>query len=129
MTYAADEQDAERRYRKEQRANWLRSISQLPPRMQKHQEEHGTKVPATVVDVLRMRKIGEGDTPTEDHTFRPRPPRHPPDFKRLHLEMRLELAERKLRIAEHNKKANVQPFRLRSEWTDLKSFRCVGCGS
>ena len=97
--------------------------------MQKHQEEHGTKVPATVVDVLRMRKIGEGDTPTQDHTFRPRPPRHPPDFKRLHLEMRLELAERKLRIAEHNKKANVQPFRLRSEWTDLKSFRCVGCGS
>lgn len=116
-------QEAERRYRKEQRANWLRSIAQLPPRMQKHAEEYGSRAPATVVDVLRMRKIGEGDTPTEEHTFRPRAPRHPPDFKRLHLEMRLELAERKLRIGEQSNKANLQPFRLRSEWTELKAFR------
>ena len=41
-------EEAERRYKKEQRANWLRANSALPPRMQKHEQELGAQVQLTV---------------------------------------------------------------------------------
>jgi len=98
-------------------------MSHLPARMQKHEEEFGAKVPATIADIIKQRKVPEGDTISEEHTFHPKPPRQVPDFQRLHSSLKLELAERKLRMIQTTKKANLQPFYLRSEWTHLKALQ------
>ena len=75
---------SERQYKKEQRASWLRSISKLPPRMQKDEEEFGNKIPPTVEEVRRSRKQPLGDAVTDEHTFMPKAPRTVPRFKELH---------------------------------------------
>ena len=75
---------SERQYKKEQRASWLRSISKLPPRMQKDEEEFGNKIPPTVEEVRRSRKQPLGDAVTDEHTFVPQAPRTVPDFRAKH---------------------------------------------
>jgi hypothetical protein len=64
-----EREEADRRYKREQRANRLLSISSLPPRMQKHEEEFGNKIPPTADEVRNIRHSSE-DKPA-DHQRKP----------------------------------------------------------
>jgi len=138
--------EKDRAFRREQRANRLRNSSSLPPNMVLLLKKifyieavlsncTGALTFKNLYQVQQQNTLREKQEEfnrkylrhfEKNHPWRPIPPQHVPDFRRLHTEM----TERKLRkLAQYKesvKKGNLQPFYLRSEWTPLKKFKGSG---